>query len=294
MRQFEGLYTALVSPFNSNGSLDFKSLKKLVNYQLKKGVQGFVVNGTTAESPTLSFEEKKDIFDCVKAEVANQVPIVFGSGSNNTAQTIELSKKAESWGADGLLVVCPYYNKPNQRGLEAHFSAVAKSVKLPILLYNVPSRTVVGLENETVSNLSKISNIVGIKEASGNISLGKSIVDSCDESFLVSSGDDLSYIDLALNGGRGVISVCSHIIPELSLKCLAKAIEGQRSANSDFSPYVNLVKYLYIEPNPVAVKYALFKLGLIESPKVRLPLVNLSEVHAIELEGLMAEVNLKL
>ncbi len=294
MRQFEGLFTALVTPFTNNGSIDYKSLKKLIVNQLEKGVQGFVVNGTTAESPTLSFEEKKSIFEFVKAETANQVPLIFGSGSNNTSESIELSKQAEAWGADGLLVVCPYYNKPNQRGLEAHFTAVAKAVKLPIMLYNVPSRTVVGLEADTVAKLSKLENIVAIKEASGDISLGKSIVDLTDKNFLVSSGDDLSFIDLSLHGGKGIVSVCSHILPELTLSCLKGAVEGDSSVNNKFSPYKTLINYLYIEPNPVPVKYALCKLGIIDTPKVRLPLVNLSEIHAMELEALMTKVNLKL
>ena len=209
---FSGVFTALITPFKG-GAVDWNSLKRLVHAQLDGGIKGFVINGTTAESPVLEESERDEIFRFIRKEVGTEFPLVMGTGSNSTAKTIRDTKRAQELGAAGVLVVVPYYNKPPQRGLFQHFQKVAECTSLPVMLYNVPSRTITRLELDTVVELSRISNIVGIKEASGDIGLAKNLVEQCEPGFLVTSGDDGSFIDLVGAGGRGIISVASHIMP---------------------------------------------------------------------------------
>lgn len=263
MKKMKGLITALVTPF-LNGAVDYASLAKLVEHQLQNGVEGFVINGTTAESPTLTFDERKKIFQWVKDRVPKDFPLIFGTGSNSTAQSIEDSKEAEKLGADALLLVVPYYNKPPQRGMLEHFKAIASSVQIPSFLYNVPGRTVVALELETTKKLSEHPQIIGIKEASGNIEFAKQIRQSCGKEFILLSGDDGTFDDFMKVGGDGVISVASHIIPHEM-----KSIKA--TANKE------LIDLLFVEPNPMPVKMALYLMKIIASPECRLPLVTLSE-----------------
>ncbi|MGE3973151.1 MAG: 4-hydroxy-tetrahydrodipicolinate synthase [Bdellovibrionales bacterium] len=283
MSQFEQTWTALITPFH-NQQVDFDSLRKLVKFQLDGGVSGFVISGTTGESPTLNTEEKKKIFDFVKSEVAGAVPLIVGTGTNSTSETVELSKKATSWGADGILVVVPYYNKPPQRGLVQHYQAVSQSTRLPILLYNVPGRTVAALALDSIYQLSKEKNIVGIKEATGDVAFGKQILDKCGSSFLLSSGDDGTAIDLALQGARGVISVLSHVIPKEFSELFERATKKDSTASGDFKKYKVLTDKLFCEANPIPVKAALQMMGIIKSDELRLPLSAMKEDLRKELQ----------
>ncbi len=282
---FEGIFTALVTPFDQQ-KVDFESLKKLVEWQLEMGVDGFVVNGTTAESPTLTSEEVEQVWSKVKSWVPADFPLILGTGSNSTAETIVKTKKALELGAAGALVVVPYYNKPPQAGLIQHFKQVADSAKeLPIVLYNVPGRTVISMSAETVIELSKCNNIVGIKEASGDMEQAHEIIKKCSKDFVTTSGDDVSCLDQMLIGGKGVISVISHIIPK-ELKTLSlQAREGQKQANKEYQKYSELNQLIGCEPNPIPVKMALHQMGLIKSPELRLPLVEMSEGNSLRLKN---------
>ncbi len=278
MKKFKGVITALITPFYQ-GKVDYDSLAKLVDFQIKKGVEGFVVNGTTAESPTLSEEEVEKIFHFIKARVAKDFPLIVGTGSNSTEKTIAASVAAEKMGADGVLVVVPYYNKPPQRGLFEHFKQVASSINIPTILYNVPSRTITALELDTIKKLSAHPSIVGIKEASGNIDFAKAIRQQCGETFLLLSGDDGTYDDFKKAGGDGVISVSSHIIPEEMLQ--VKASEN-----------LELINMLFCEANPMPVKMALYLMGIIRSPECRLPLVTMAEDKVPALKMLLVQKRL--
>ncbi|MEQ1876758.1 MAG: 4-hydroxy-tetrahydrodipicolinate synthase [Bdellovibrionia bacterium] len=278
MKSFDGIFTALITPFRG-GEIDFDSLKKLLRFQLDKKINGFVICGTTAESPTLTDAEKEKLFKFVKAEVAEQVPLVMGTGSNSTQATIEASRNAEAWGADGVLVVTPYYNKPPQRGLVEHFKKVAGSVSLPVLLYNVPSRTVTALTLDTVKTLSEIKNIVGIKEASGDVDFGRALYQKCGSEFLLTSGDDGTWLKLCSVGARGTISVLSHVAPLQMVEQLDKLRKRDMSALQDAEKFNDLIKLLFIEANPIPVKAALKMMGIIASDELRLPLVSLTEEY---------------
>lgn len=291
MKSFDGIYTALITPFQ-NGNVDFTSLKKLIRFQLDKKINGFVVGGTTAESPTIAASEKEKIFSFVKTEVAGAVPLIMGTGSNSTQDTIEASKKAEEWGADGVLVVVPYYNKPPQRGLVAHFTAVAKSISIPVILYNVPGRTITSLSVESVKTLSEVSNIVGIKEASGDIEFGRQIHQACGTEFLLTSGDDGTWLQLCTVGARGTISVLSHVAPLHMVEQLEKLNRGDMAALKDAEKFNDLIKLLFIEANPIAVKAALKMMGIIASDELRLPLVPLAEEYRDMLKRALSRVEL--
>jgi 4-hydroxy-tetrahydrodipicolinate synthase len=278
MNKLKGVITALSTPFK-NGKIDFESLQRLLKHQLENGVQGFVVNGTTAESPTLKAEEISELFHFVRKNTPKGFPLIVGTGSNSTAKTIEDSKAAEKMGADALLVVVPYYNKPPQRGLFEHFKAVAGSVGIPVLLYNVPSRTITTLELDTIKKLSEHPNIVGIKEATGNIEFAKEIRKACGKEFILLSGDDGTYDEFMAAGGDGVISVSSHIIPQAMVKIQARS-------------HKELIDLLFCEPNPIPLKMALHQMGIFSSPECRLPLVTLSENHTESLKKAMKQKGL--
>lgn len=279
----EGIFTALVTPFESQ-KVDYYSLQKLVEWQIEKGVDGFVINGTTAESPTLEADEVKKILSCVKKWVPQGFPLFLGTGTNSTRSTIEKTKEARNLEADGALVVVPYYNKPPQRGIIQHFEAVADEVKgWPILLYNVPGRTVVSMHADTVVTLSQIENIVGIKEASGDMNLAKEILRGCPKNFILTSGDDSSCMELMALGGKGVISVISHIIPEELKKISLLAKEKKEEAFSKYQMFNELNRLLGCESNPIPVKCALYQMGIIKEPEVRLPLVAMGKEYSQKL-----------
>jgi 4-hydroxy-tetrahydrodipicolinate synthase len=278
MKKISGTLTALVTPF-VNGEVDYKSLEALVKYQLNAGIEGFIVNGTTGESPTLSQQEREKIFSEVKKMVGNSLPVVIGTGTNSTEESARQTKRAAELGADAALVVVPYYNKPPQRGLEEHFVTIAKSSSIQNILYNVPGRTITSLEASTVKKIAdRCSNVRAIKEASGNIDTAKKLAAELGPEFTLLSGDDESYVEFLLAGGTGVISVASHILPNefVNFKRLvdAKNVEQARKEMERISP---LVKLLFAEANPIPVKMALYKMGIIASPECRLPLVTHAE-----------------
>lgn len=284
--EFTGIITALATPFNK-GEVDFISLKRLLKNQLDDQVEGFVVNGTTAESPTLSREEVKKIFDFVKSEVAGQVPLILGTGSNSTGATVEFTHQAKKWGANGVLVVVPYYNKPPQRGLVAHFKEVAKASEVPVVIYNVPSRTITGFDSDTVAELSREPNIVAIKEATGNIELLDQMRSVSSSDFIFLSGDDGTFVDFCNHGGRGVISVSSHVIAkEMKKFMLDRAAEEYRAKYGEF------MRHLFIEANPIPLKMVLYWMGVFSSPELRLPLVSLDEKFHKEFKECLKKIGL--
>ncbi len=281
---FKGVFTALVTPFKDN-EVDFESLDRLVEQQLKGGIQGFVVNGTTGESVTLSEDEQFKVLDFVCKKVEKRIPILFGSGSNNTEKTIKLSKKACKYPIDGLLVVVPYYNKPPQEGLIAHFKKVADEVSKPVVLYNVPGRTVAALEPKTVIELAKHSNIVAIKEANSDLNNFSMYKNQVPDDFTLLSGDDESCVNFCFLGGHGVISVCSNVAPAKMVNWVSRAVEKDESVREEYRLQHRWIQSLYISANPIPVKHALQVRGVIDSEEVRLPLVTMGDELKKQLAG---------
>ena len=288
--KFGGVITALVTPFK-DGAIDKASFTKLLRHQLGQGVGGFVINGTTGESPTLKDHEVRTLFQIAKSEVAGQVPLIVGAGLNSTARTCETALEICKWQPDALLVVVPYYNKPPQRGLAQHFVQVARASSVPIVLYNVPSRTVAGLEVETIAELSREKNICGIKEATGSLELLKNMRAKVDAEFLLLSGDDASCVDFVAGGGNGVISVSSHLIAKEMGASFAEIRNDPLAAVKYRETYADLMKWLYIESNPIPVKMALHWMGILDSPEMRLPLVPLAEHHWENFKTCLRQIN---
>lgn len=269
---FEGCGTAIVTPFNEEG-VNFEAFKKLIEDQIAGEVDAIIVCGTTGESATMTTEEKKETIKFVVDTVAKRTKVIAGTGSNDTKSAIEMSKYAESVGADGILVVTPFYNKTTQEGLVAHYKAIASSVDIPIIMYSVPSRTGVNINPETCLELSKIDNIVAIKEASGNISQVAKIAHLCKDNLTIYSGNDDQIIPVMSLGGKGVISVLSNIMPKYTHDMTKKYLEGNTKEASQMQiEVIDLINALFIEVNPTPVKYVLNLMGY-DCGKPRLPLV---------------------
>ncbi len=276
---FKGVTSALLTPFDQ-GKIDLKSLTNLVEYQIKNGINGFVVNGTTAESPTLLWAEVETIYKTVRKISGDKLPIIIGTGSNSTDQTAENSRKASELGADAVLVVVPYYNKPPQRGLVQHFNKIAEASSAPVILYNVPGRTITALSEESILELSKNKKIIGIKEASGDIAFDTKINKLVPENFVKLSGDDGTFVSFLKCGGDGIISVMSNIITKACAGWLKQAHDKNwNELENDFAKYEKLITAMYSESNPIASKYMLYKMGLFSSPEMRLPLVELDKKY---------------
>lgn len=275
MNRISGVITALSTPFK-NGLVDEASFRKLVQHQLSQGIDGFVVNGTTGESPTLQWPEVKRLYDIVREEAGTRVPVIVGTGLNSTAKTIELSKEANAWRPDAVLVVVPYYNRPPQRGLIAHFKAVADSSKAPVILYNVPTRTVASLDVESVIELAKHPNIKGLKDATGNMEILEDMKGGVPADFSLLSGDDATSVDYCARGGHGVISVSSHVIGREMKDYIARVKSSPEGVLAEYAEkYAAFMKLLYCEANPIPLKAALHWMGLFDSMEARLPLVAL-------------------
>ncbi|MCB0349889.1 MAG: 4-hydroxy-tetrahydrodipicolinate synthase [Bdellovibrionales bacterium] len=289
--KISGVVTALVTPFNK-GRIDYASVKKLIQHQLDNGIQGFVVNGTTGESPTLDWDEIEKLFKYVKSEVDNEVPVILGTGSNSTKSTVRATQLAAKLKADAALVVCPYYNKPTQEGLVQHYQTVARSSKCPIILYNVPGRTVISINPETTIKLAKEKNIMGIKEASGHIENAEYLHRRAPKNFLLMSGDDSTCVDFILAGGAGVISVISHIIPAQLRKLSDAARAGDISARSEYFKFKELIEALSMEPNPTPVKMMLYMMGIIKSPELRLPMLEASRGSCMKIKNTLKKFEL--
>lgn len=274
---FKGCGTALVTPFTEDGNIDFEQLRKLIDFQILEGVDSLIICGTTGESATMTLEEKKEVIKFAVQIARRRVPIIAGTGSNNTRASIELSRYAEVVGASGLLLVTPYYNKTTQAGLIKHFSAIAESTKLPIILYNVPSRTGINIEPKTCFELSKIENIVAIKEASGNISQVATIAELCKDDLTIYSGNDDQIIPILSLGGLGVISVLSNLYPKYVHNMVYDYFSGNTKKALDSQLHaLDLIHALFCEVNPIPIKYAMNSIGF-DCGTPRLPLVELSE-----------------
>ena len=272
---FTGVATALATPFNDKG-VNFEEFSRFIEFQINAGVNALVVCGTTGEASTMTKDEKIQAIKCAISTSKKRVPVIVGSGSNNTLKTIEMSILAQELGADGLLIVTPYYNKTTQKGLVEHYKTIANSVNIPIILYNVPSRTGMNILPETCLELSKIDNIVGIKEASGNISQVAKIAQLCGNDFSIYSGNDDQILPILSLGGKGVISVLSNIKPELTCKITNSFFENNitTSRNEQLNA-LPLINALFEETNPIPVKYAINCIGY-DFGYPRLPLIECS------------------
>lgn len=285
----KGSIVALVTPFK-NGKIDEESFRNLIRWHLKEGTHGILVSGTTGESATLTKEEKRRLFEIALEEAKGKVPLIAGTGTNDTQKTLELTKMAEELGMDAALLVTPYYNKPTQKGLYEHYKYIASKVSIPIILYNVPGRTSVNLLPETTAKLSEIDNIVAIKEACGDLKQVTELVLKCRKDFVILSGDDFTAYPTITLGGKGVISVAANIMPKEMAELMEAALNGNYQRALELHLYLYpLFKILFIETNPVPAKEALYLMGMIESPEVRLPLTGLSENSFQQLKTLLRE-----
>jgi len=278
----KGSLVAIVTPMREEGELDLERFHALIDFHVGQGTDGIVVAGTTGESPTVDFDEHNLLIRTAVQYAAGRVPIIAGTGANSTREAIELALYAKDAGADASLSVVPYYNKPTQEGLYLHFRAIAEAVDIPQILYNVPGRTVADISNDTVMRLAQIPNVVGIKDATGDIGRGFELLCGVPENFAVYSGDDASALALLLLGGHGVISVTANVAPKLMHEMCSAAFMGDlgaaRAANRQL---MRLHKDLFVEANPIPVKWAVAQMGLI-GPGLRLPLTPLSDrYHAV-------------
>jgi len=293
MSVFTGSCVALVTPFTDNG-INFESLANLIEFQINGGTDAILVCGTTGEPPTMTREERYSVIGFTVEKVAKRVPVIAGTGGYNTAAVIEDSKEAERLGADALLIVTPYYNKTTQKGLIQHYAAIADTVHIPIIIYNVPSRTGLNVAPSTLKELSRIDNIVGIKEASGNIDQVTEMARLCGDRIDIYSGDDNIVVPILALGGKGVISVVANIAPrdthEMVAKFLNGDIEGSRKLQFKLNP---LIEALFLEVNPIPVKTALNLMGM-NVGKLRLPLTDMSEQNLEILKKRMLEYGLKI
>jgi 4-hydroxy-tetrahydrodipicolinate synthase len=284
---FKGSIPALVTPMRDDGRIDFDAWDTLLDFHLREGTDGVVVGGTTGESPVLERAELEELVRRARQRLAGRIPVIAGSGTNGTARSIALSQAAQVAGADALLVVTPYYNKPTQEGLYRHFSAIADAVDVPVILYNVPGRTGCDMLADTVARLSQHPRIAGVKEATGDIARGEAIVKLSRPGFLLLSGDDPTAADLIRVGACGVISVTANVAPRAMHELCAAGLAGRhdeaRAINERLMP---LHKAMFVESNPIPVKWAVARLGLV-GPGIRLPLTPLSApLHAV-VEGAM-------
>ena len=289
---FEGSGVALVTPFK-DGEVNYEKVGDLIEWHIENKTDAIIVCGTTGESATMTDKERKSTIKFVVDKVNKRIPVIAGSGSNNTAYSIELSKYCQEVGADGLLIVTPYYNKATQNGLIKHYTAIADSVDLPIILYNVPGRTGVNITPATVEKLSKIENIVAIKEASGNISQVAEIARLCGEDFTIYSGNDDQIVPILSLGGSGVISVLANVLPKETHDIVEKYLAGDVVESRKLQLGVNeLVSSLFIEVNPIPVKAAMNLMGM-EAGELRLPLTNISEQNLEILRNNMMKYGIK-
>ncbi len=273
---FKGCGTAIITPFTENG-VNFEEFKKMIEFQIENGVDAIIVCGTTGESSTMTVEERKETINCAIDTVNGRIPVIAGTGSNCTASAIEMSKWAEEAGADAVLLVTPYYNKTTQEGLIAHYTAIAKEITIPVILYNVPSRTGLNIAPKTCLELSKIENIVAIKEASGNLSQIAEIAELCGDNLAIYSGNDDQIVPILSLGGIGVISVLSHLVPNDVHTMVTSFLEGDTATATKLQlKTLNLTKALFSEVNPIPVKAACNMMGFnVGIP--RLPLIEMSK-----------------
>lgn len=273
----QGSIVALVTPMNSDGVVDKESLKKLVEYHIEQGTDSIVAMGTTGESATLDEKEHCDVVKCVVDFVAGRISVIAGTGANSTTEAIELTRRAKEAGADACLLVTPYYNKPTQEGLFLHYQAIAKAVDIPQILYNVPGRTACDMLPETIARLSVIDNIVGVKEATGELDRVQKIRNLCGDNFAIYTGDDATSCEFCLLGGNGTITVTGNVAPKAVHQMITAAMAGDRvSAEAIDAKLTGLHQHLFIQSNPIPVKWAVTEMGLMNKG-IRLPLTWLTE-----------------
>ena len=289
---YKGSNVALITPMFDDGAVDYDALNNLIDFHIDAGTSSIVSVGTTGESATVGVKEHLKIIKHTIQYAAKRIPIIAGTGANSTSEAIELTQEAKNLGADACLLVTPYYNKPTQEGLFHHFKLIADSVDIDQILYNVPGRTAVNMSVETTARLSEISNIIGIKDATGDLTIIRELVKSCPEDFLLLTGDDATALDFLLLGGHGGISVTANVTPKELQKVYMTAIAGNaevaRQANKELT---NLHQNLFLESNPIPVKWALHKMGLC-SKGIRLPLLELSSEFRPVIENDLKELNL--
>lgn len=289
----KGSITAIVTPFTEQGEFDEKAFRGLVNWQIEEGTHGLVPVGTTGETPTLSHDEHKRVIEVCVEEAKGRVPVIAGAGSNNTVEAIELAQHAESAGADAVLVVTPYYNKPNQRGLYAHFSAVANAISIPLVIYNIPGRSIVDMTPETMGALARDhKNIIGVKDATGKIERVSEQRATCGSDFIQLSGEDATALGFNAHGGRGCISVTSNVAPRLCAQFQEACQAGDYAAALTIQDrLMPLHKALFLEPNPSGPKYALSRLGRVQN-HLRLPLLPIEAETAEKIDQALRHAGL--
>ncbi|MFC3726247.1 4-hydroxy-tetrahydrodipicolinate synthase [Neoaquamicrobium sediminum] len=290
---FRGSLTALVTPFTRDGALDKDAFRSLVEWQIAEGTNGLVPVGTTGESPTLSHAEHRGVVELCVEVAAGRVPVIAGAGSNNTAEAVELVRHAEKVGADGVLVVTPYYNKPTQRGLYAHFSAVARATKLPIIIYNIPPRSVIDMTPETMGRLAgEFANIAGVKDATGKVERVSEQRITCGNDFIQLSGEDASALGFNAHGGVGAISVTANVAPRLCAEFQEASLAGERDRAIELQDrLMPLHKAIFIEPGVSGAKYALSRLGKVEN-SVRSPLMTVEAGTAERIDAALIHAGL--
>ncbi|MGB2784181.1 4-hydroxy-tetrahydrodipicolinate synthase [Psychrobacter sp.] len=290
--RLQGSMVALVTPMHPDGTVDYKRLADLIDWQIEQGTHCLVAVGTTGESATLSMQEHSDVIRYFVQHVKGRVPVIAGTGANNTMEAIKLTQDAANAGADCALLVAPYYNKPPQEGLYQHYKAIARAVNIPQMLYNVPGRTVVDIAQETVERLADIDNIVAIKDATGSIARGEQLIKAVGDRIVVLSGDDSTALDLMTFGGKGNISVTANVAPKAMSETFTAALRGDFDAAHKVHDVVkHLHRDLFIESSPIPAKYALHKMGMIDTG-IRLPLVWLAEQHHATIDEALVRANL--
>ncbi len=290
MERFNGALTAIVTPFK-NGEVDEQGFIDLIEYQIENGIHGIVPCGTTGESATLSFDEHKRVVDIAVKTVAGRVPVIAGTGANNTLEAIEFTESAKESGADAVLSVAPYYNKPSQEGIYQHFKTVADAVDIPTFLYNVPGRTVVNIQPETVARLAEIDQIIGIKEACGSLEQISDVIRMCPDDFILLSGDDFTSMPTVFVGGRGVISVVSNVHPKGMSELMEAAMAGDLTQAKKYHyDLFRLMKLMFACPSPAPAKMALKLIGRIKDESSRLPITPVDELTRKNLEEALIDL----
>lgn len=290
--KLQGSMVALITPMHSNGDVDWQSLANLIDWQIEQGTDVLVSVGTTGESATLSMQEHVDVIEFTMKQVGGRIPVIAGTGANNTVEAIELTQHAKQAGADAVLLVVPYYNKPTQEGLYLHYKAIADAVDIPQVLYNVPGRTVVDMQQATVERLADIDNIIAIKDATGDVARGARLIEALKGRMSVFSGDDETALELMRHGAKGNISVTANVAPKMMSQIFGLALKGEfDQAEALNQKIAHLHQNLFIESSPIPAKYALYKMGHIEQG-IRLPLTWLSPEHQQIMDEALAKAGL--
>jgi 4-hydroxy-tetrahydrodipicolinate synthase len=290
---FKGVFTAIVTPFDNSGNIDFKSFENLLKFQLQSNISGIVPCGSTGEASSLDEDEYIDVLKFVVEKVNGKKKIIAGFGTNSTQKTLKLIKKVNNIKLDALLVIIPYYNKPTQKGIIEHFKLICQNTDHKIIIYNIPSRTGINAIPQTILEISKFKNVVGIKEASGNLEQISEIARITDKNFSILSGDDTLTLPIMSVGGNGVISVASNIIPnEISDMCLSFENGNIKKAIEIHQKYFNFIKSMFRETNPIPIKYILKKKNIIKTDELRLPLTRISKENASYIDKIMKEINI--